>query len=75
LAVSQFTLAADCRKGRRPSFDAAEKPERANDLFEHFVTQLRAQGVHVQTGRFGEVMQVALKNEGPVTILLDTERL
>ncbi len=75
LAVSQFTLLADCRRGRRPGFDAAETPQRAEALFEHFVASLRAEEVPVETGSFGAVMTVALVNEGPVTIILDTETL
>jgi len=75
LAVSQFTLLADCRRGRRPGFDAAETPRRAEALFEHFVAALRAANVPVETGSFGATMRVELVNEGPVTIILDTERL
>lgn len=72
--VSQFTLLADARKGRRPSFGAAAPPERAEPLFEHLVAEARAIGVPVVTGRFRTMMQVSLVNEGPVTILLDTDR-
>jgi len=72
LAVSQFTLLADCRKGRRPGFDAAERPAEAHALFELFVQALEAEGVTVRCGRFGAVMEVTLVNEGPVTIILDT---
>ncbi len=75
LAVSQFTLLADCRRGRRPGFDAAESPERASALFDHFVAALRSEEVAVKTGAFGAVMRVALVNEGPVTIILDTDKL
>jgi D-tyrosyl-tRNA(Tyr) deacylase len=71
LAVSQFTLAARVRKGRRPSFDRAEGPERASALFERFVEELRGRGISVQTGSFGAMMEVELVNDGPVTILLD----
>ena len=72
--VSQFTLLADARKGRRPSFGAAAPPERAEPLFERVVAEARAIGVPVVTGRFRTTMQVSLVNEGPVTILLDTDR-
>ena len=72
LAVSQFTLLADTRKGKRPSFVGAAPPEEATRLFDHFCEQLRAAGVHqVQTGRFGAMMDVSLVNDGPVTILLE----
>lgn len=72
--VSQFTLLADARKGRRPSFGAAAPPERAEPLFERVVAEAKAIGVPVVTGRFRTRMQVSLVNEGPVTILLDTDR-
>lgn len=71
LAVSQFTLAGSIARGRRPSFDNAEEPERARDLFERFVTELGASGVPVKTGRFREMMVVALENDGPVTFVLE----
>ncbi len=71
LAVSQFTLYADARKGRRPSFVKAARPEVARPLFEHFVDALRRLGVPVQTGVFGAHMHVALVNDGPVTIILE----
>lgn len=71
LAVSQFTLYANARKGRRPSFVDAARPEVAEPLFQHFVTILRQQGVSVQTGVFGAHMQVALINDGPVTLILE----
>ena len=74
LVVSQFTLAADCRKGRRPSFDAAARPEVARPLYEEVVRQLRAGGLRVETGEFQAKMQVALVNDGPVTVLLDSRR-
>ena len=72
LAVSQFTLLADCRKGRRPSFIAAADPEKATELYEKFVEQVRAKGVAVQTGRFQAMMEVTLINDGPVTIVVDS---
>ena len=72
LAVSQFTLLADCRKGRRPSFIAAAEPERATKLYEKFVEQVRDSGVAVQTGRFQAMMEVALINDGPVTIIIES---
>jgi D-aminoacyl-tRNA deacylase len=67
LAVSQFTLAGSIAKGRRPSFDKAEEPERARELFEVFVRELGATGISVKTGRFREMMIVSLENDGPVT--------
>jgi D-tyrosyl-tRNA(Tyr) deacylase len=73
LAVSQFTLLADTRKGRRPSFVAAAPPERAEPLYLEFVEALRARGLRVETGRFGATMQVASTNDGPVTVLLSTK--
>lgn len=72
LAVSQFTLHADCRKGRRPSFVRAAPPEAALKLFDDFVAALRRLGIKVETGRFGAMMDVRLVNEGPVTIWLDS---
>jgi len=72
LVVSQFTLAASTRKGNRPSFDAAEAPERARALCDTFVTNLRQAGLYVQTGVFAELMAVSLTNDGPVTILIDS---
>ena len=71
LVVSQFTLYADCRKGRRPGFDAAGDPAAANELYEYFAKQLKSEGVaHVATGRFGADMLVSLENDGPATFLL-----
>lgn len=67
LVVSQFTLYGDVRRGKRPSFDAAAMPEQARRLYEYFVEKVRASGVSCQTGRFQEMMQVELANEGPVT--------
>ena len=75
LVVSQFTLLGDCRKGRRPSFVAAARPEMANRLYEGFVAEVRGQGVPVETGRFQQHMDVALVNDGPVTLLLDSGKL
>lgn len=74
LAVSQFTLYGDVRRGKRPSFDAAAPPDPARRLYEFFVERLRAAGVRCETGRFQEMMQVELVNEGPVTILLDSSK-
>jgi len=72
LAVSQFTLYGDVRRGKRPSFDGAAPPQRARELYEIFVERIRAFGLICETGRFQEMMQVELVNEGPVTILLDS---
>jgi D-tyrosyl-tRNA(Tyr) deacylase len=74
LAVSQFTLYGDVRRGRRPSFDAAAPPERARELYEYFVAKLRAAGLRCEVGRFQAMMQVELVNSGPVTILLDSKK-
>ncbi len=73
LAISQFTLYADCRKGRRPSFTEAAKPDISEPLYEYFVEQLRQTGLTVKTGKFGAHMDVSLTNDGPVTIMLDSE--
>jgi len=74
LIVSQFTLCGDVRKGRRPSFDQAAPPGEAKVLYEDTVRALRETGLHVETGEFQAMMQVALVNDGPVTILLDSRR-
>ena len=74
LVVSQFTLYGDVRRGKRPSFDAAAPPEKARRLYEYFVERVRAAGVRCETGRFQEMMQVELVNDGPVTILLDSSK-
>lgn len=75
LVVSQFTLYGDTRRGRRPSFIDAAPPERANKLYEFFVNECRKQGVKTETGRFQAMMDVELINDGPVTILLDSEKV
>jgi D-tyrosyl-tRNA(Tyr) deacylase len=72
LAVSQFTLYGDARRGKRPSFDTAAPPEHARKLYEFFVERMQAAGLRCETGRFQEMMQVELVNDGPVTILLDS---
>jgi D-tyrosyl-tRNA(Tyr) deacylase len=74
LAVSQFTLYGDVRRGKRPSFDAAAPPQQARELYEYFVGKVRAAGLRCETGRFQEMMQVELVNAGPVTILLDSAK-
>jgi len=74
LAVSQFTLFGDVRRGKRPSFDAAARPEQAKKLYEYFVERVRAAGVRCETGTFQAMMKVELANEGPVTILLDSKK-
>ena len=75
LIVSQFTLMADCRKGRRPSFINAAGPEAANEFYEYFVKKVAEKGVHMQTGRFGAMMDVALINDRTVTIVMESKNI
>jgi D-aminoacyl-tRNA deacylase len=75
LAVSQFTLFGDVRRGKRPSFDAAARPQEARRLYDYFVSRMRAAGLRCEVGRFQEMMQVELVNQGPVTILLDSKKM
>ena len=75
LIVSQFTLYGDVRRGKRPSFDAAAPPKHARQLYEYFVQRIREAGLPCETGRFQEMMQVELVNDGPVTILLDSAKV
>jgi D-aminoacyl-tRNA deacylase len=75
LAVSQFTLFGDARRGKRPSFDDAARPELARQLYEAFVEEIRARGLRCETGRFQAMMEVELVNSGPVTILMDSKKV
>jgi len=72
LSVSQFTLYGDCRKGRRPNFMAAAKPDQALAIYQYFNGLLKEKGIHVETGEFGAMMNVSLNNDGPVTLILES---
>jgi len=74
LVVSQFTLLGDCRKGRRPGFSDAARPDEANHLYEEFVSKSRKLGINVQTGQFQKHMVVNISNDGPVTLLIDSKK-
>ncbi|WP_088240812.1 D-aminoacyl-tRNA deacylase [Calothrix rhizosoleniae] len=71
LVISQFTLYGDCRKGRRPSFDRSANPQIAEDLYNSFISKLQLSGLKVETGQFGAMMEVAIANDGPVTLILE----
>lgn len=75
LIISQFTLYADCRKGNRPSFTSAGKPDMANELYEYVISEVRKRGFHAEHGSFGAEMKVSLLNDGPFTILLDSDEI
>lgn len=75
LVISQFTLYGDCRKGRRPSFDGAMRPPKAEEMYEKFVEYIKKSGLKTETGRFGADMKVELLNDGPVTIILDSSKI
>lgn len=74
LVVSQFTLYGDCRKGRRPSYAKAARPDLANGLYEFFITELEKKGINVATGKFQAMMEVSLVNDGPITLLIDSDK-
>jgi D-tyrosyl-tRNA(Tyr) deacylase len=75
LIISQFTLAGNCKKGRRPSFDSSESPEIAKEYYEMFTQKISEAGVYTQNGRFGAMMDVYIRNDGPVTFVLDSREL